>query len=522
MENNNPSASVSASANAAAANPASDFAPASAKTAVAGTSSVRTAFAAQLFELLKLYSRYMIRSVLAKGIMRRKEIRYSIIGLALIWLIGDPVGVYVYMRSAVSRGSFSEQEINMMFAGSIPGILPQCIVIFLLLKILFGRATGLAELTEQLPVSGRMKAFSFQFFEMLFMLVAFGAIVLPGILGGSFAMGTEAVGCFALYMILLPVLIFSVFNAVWQAVSSFLAFFKLSRYASICMTCVFIVLNVVTALNTDNWTLTVRSYFVSGNGRITFFTLLPTLKSRAGLVFCLLLMVCLIAVFAVLGLCFTPKYYQLPESFIYIPLPAVAKNDFMLFMSYIARLPLNIETLFLCVGLQLSGYFSHSYDGILIYSAILTFAAAYQFANGIEEQWRMKRGDSAGYLYLCLVVSEILYAGFFWLVSAALLAVAGHFNASACLYSFLAIVAGSIIFTFLGVVFPSAKNNPFTLVAGAASIMLVIFALALGEQAFKLNDVVMYSCRAAGLAVMAVYSVWAIQDNIKRRKIGKS
>ena len=98
MENNNPSASVSASSNAAAVNPASDFAPASAKTAVAGTSSVRTAFAAQLFELLKLYSRYMIRSVMTKGILRRKEIRWAAAGLALLWLAGVPVFVYIYFK----------------------------------------------------------------------------------------------------------------------------------------------------------------------------------------------------------------------------------------------------------------------------------------------------------------------------------------------------------------------------------------------------------------------------------------
>ncbi len=133
----------------------------------------------------------------------------------------------------------------------------------------------------------------------------------------------------------------------------------------------------------------------------------------------------------------------------------------------------------------------------------------------------MKRGGSAGWLYLCLLVSQILYAGFFWLVSSAVLAVSGHLEPKDCLSSFVAIVAGSIIFTFLGIVFPSAKNNPFTIVAGAASIMLLILALALGEQAFNLNNIVMYSCRTVGLAVLAVYSVWAIQDNIKRRKIGK-
>ena len=515
MENNNPSsAAVSVSSNA------SGTKTAAAGSAAARISAARPSFAVQLFALLKLYSRYMIRSVLNKGILRRKEIRWAAAALALLWIIGDFVGVYVFFSHSMSNQHYDNNEVNMMYAGSIPGILPCCIIIFVIFKTLFGKATGLAELAEQLPVTGRIKAVSFQIFEMLSMLIVF-VLMLPGMFGGTVAMGATAIRCFSLYMILLSVLFFAVFNVVWQAVYSFLAFLKLSRYASICLTCVFIVLDVVAALNVNNSTLAVHSYFVSGNGRITFFTLIPELESRAGFVPCALLLVAGIAVLLFLALLLTSKYYQAPEGFVYIPLPGVAKNDFMLFLAYVVRLQLNVETLFLCVGLQLSGYFSHSYGNILIYSAILTFAAAYQFANGIEEQWRMKRGGSAGWLYLCLLVSQILYAGFFWLVSSAVLAVSGHLEPKDCLSSFVAIVAGSIIFTFLGIVFPSAKNNPFTIVAGAASIMLLILALALGEQAFNLNNIVMYSCRTVGLAVLAVYSVWAIQDNIKRRKIGK-
>ena len=134
----------------------------------------------------------------------------------------------------------------------------------------------------------------------------------------------------------------------------------------------------------------------------------------------------------------------------------------------------------------------------------------------------MKRGDSAGYLYLCLVVSEILYAGFFWLVSAAFLAVAGHFNASACLYSFLAIVAGSIIFTFLGILFPSAKNNPFTVIAGVSSFMIFVLAVILGLSVFNLSALQMQAVGGIMLIFFAVYSIMAIDADIKRRKIGKN
>ena len=163
MENNNPSASVSASANAAAVNPASDFAPASAKTAVAGTSSVRTAFAAQLFELLKLYSRYMIRSVMTKGILRRKEIRWAAAGLALLWLAGVPVFVYIYFKKmgGGDPSSLNAGRINEIYGAGLTSLIFYCLLLFLIMKTLFGKATGLAELTEQMPVTGRMKAVSF-------------------------------------------------------------------------------------------------------------------------------------------------------------------------------------------------------------------------------------------------------------------------------------------------------------------------------------------------------------------------
>lgn len=94
MENNNPSsAAVSASSNA------SGTKTAAAGSAAARISAARPSFAVQLFALLKLYSRYMIRSVLNKGILRRKEIRWAAAALALLWIIGDFVGVYVFFFS---------------------------------------------------------------------------------------------------------------------------------------------------------------------------------------------------------------------------------------------------------------------------------------------------------------------------------------------------------------------------------------------------------------------------------------
>ena len=519
MENNNPSsAAVSVSSNA------SGTKTAAAGSAAARISAARPSFAVQLFALLKLYSRYMIRSVMTKGILRRKEIRWAAAGLALLWLAGVPVFVYIYFKKmgGGDPSSLNAGRINEIYGAGLTSLIFYCLLLFLIMKTLFGKATGLAELTEQMPVTGRMKAVSFLSFEMAASAIAAFCLMCPGLVGISFAVSSQAFVPLILHYILAPLLVFSALNVVWQAVGSFMRLLKLPRYASIVSSSVFAMLIVVFSVNGIKWSMTAQSHFAVREDKITFLTFVADIASQYGYLSCGLLLAVGIAVLMFLALLLTPKYYQLPENFVYIPLPAVAKNDFMLFLAYVVRLPVNIEALFLCIGYQIASYCSHDYGNILMCLVLLVCAAVYQFANGIEEQWRMKRGESAGYLYLCLVVSEILYAGFFWLVSAALLAVAGHFNASACLYSFLAIVAGSIIFTFLGVVFPSAKNNPFTLVAGAASIMLVIFALALGEQAFKLNDIVMYSCRAAGLAVMAVYSVWAIQDNIKRRKIGKS
>ena len=501
MENNNPSASVSASANAAAVNPASDFAPASAKTAVAGTSSVRTAFAAQLFELLKLYSRYMIRSVMTKGILRRKEIRWAAAGLALLWLAGVPVFVYIYFKK---------------MGGGDPSSL------FWIMKTLFGKATGLAELTEQMPVTGRMKAVSFLSFEMAASAIAAFCLMCPGLVGISFAVSSQAFVPLILHYILAPLLVFSALNVVWQAVGSFMRLLKLPRYASIVSSSVFAMLIVVFSVNGIKWSMTAQSHFAVREDKITFLTFVADIASQYGYLSCGLLLAVGIAVLMFLALLLTPKYYQLPENFVYIPLPAVAKNDFMLFLAYVVRLPVNIEALFLCIGYQIASYCSHDYGNILMCLVLLVCAAVYQFANGIEEQWRMKRGESAGYLYLCLLVSQILYAGFFWLISSIVLAAGGHFEIQKCLTSFIAIIVGSIIFTFVGIAFPSTKNNPFSVIVGVSSVMLSIFVLLLGVSIFELTGAALYCLCAVSIVILMIYSVWGIQTDIKRRKIGKN
>ena len=334
--------------------------------------------------------------------------------------------------------------------------------------------------------------------------------------------GADAVYLTFFHLILPAVLLYALLNVVWQSVCSFMLLLKIPQYASVVGVSVLtIAMAYDSAVMQHDGLVKLIDHYISGSNSFYWITAVADAASHIGGFACFVLCAAVISFLIFLGLLLTPKYYRMPDSFVYIPLPAVAKNDFMLFLSYIVRHSVNLETLFLSVCIAVSFFCSHDYPSIMICPFLLVFSAAYQFANGIEEQWRMKRGGSAGWLYLCLLVSQILYAGFFWLVSSAVLAVSGHLEPKDCLSSFVAIVAGSIIFTFLGIVFPSAKNNPFTIVAGAASIMLLILALALGEQAFNLNNIVMYSCRTVGFAVLAVYSVWAIQDNIKRRKIGK-
>ena len=524
MENNNPSASVSASANAAAVNPASDFAPASAKTAVAGTSSVRTAFAAQLFELLKLYSRYMIRSVMTKGILRRKEIRWAAAGLALLWLAGVPVFVYIYFKKmgGGDPSSLNAGRINEIYGAGLTSLIFYCLLLFLIMKTLFGKATGLAELTEQMPVTGRMKAVSFLSFEMAASAIAAFCLMCPGLVGISFAVSSQAFVPLILHYILAPLLVFSALNVVWQAVGSFMRLLKLPRYASIVSSSVFAMLIVVFSVNGIKWSMTAQSHFAVREDKITFLTFVADIASQYGYLSCGLLLAVGIAVLMFLALLLTPKYYQLPENFVYNPLPAVAKNDFMLFLAYVVRLPVNIEALFLCIGYQIASYCSHDYGNILMCLVLLVCAAVYQFANGIEEQWRMKRGESAGYLYLCLLVSQILYAGFFWLISSIVLAAGGHFEIQKCLTSFIAIIVGSIIFFFFCIAFPSTKNNPFSVIVGVSSVMFSIFVLLLGVSIFELTGAALYCLCAVSIVILMIYSVWGIQTDIKRRKIGKN
>ena len=497
MENNNPSASVSASANAAAVNPASDFAPASAKTAVAGTSSVRTAFAAQLFELLKLYSRYMIRSVMTKGILRRKEIRWAAAGLALLWLAGVPVFVYIYFKKmgGGDPSSLNAGRINEIYGAGLTSLIFYCLLLFLIMKTLFGKAAS---------------------------AIAAFCLMCPGLVGISFAVSSQAFVPLILHYILAPLLVFSALNVVWQAVGSFMRLLKLPRYASIVSSSVFAMLIVVFSVNGIKWSMTAQSHFAVREDKITFLTFVADIASQYGYLSCGLLLAVGIAVLMFLALLLTPKYYQLPENFVYIPLPAVAKNDFMLFLAYVVRLPVNIEALFLCIGYQIASYCSHDYGNILMCLVLLVCAAVYQFANGIEEQWRMKRGESAGYLYLCLLVSQILYAGFFWLISSIVLAAGGHFEIQKCLTSFIAIIVGSIIFTFVGIAFPSTKNNPFSVIVGVSSVMLSIFVLLLGVSIFELTGAALYCLCAVSIVILMIYSVWGIQTDIKRRKIGKN
>ena len=82
-----------------------------------------------------------------------------------------------------------------------------------------------------------------------------------------------------------------------------------------------------------------------------------------------------------------------------------------------------------------------------------------------------------------------------------------------CLYSLAGIVAGSIVCTMLGIVFPMTKHNPLTAIVGLGSFALagtlLLFAIGLLDLCGPILAVVL----VAILAAMILYSILGIQTH---------
>ena len=126
--------------------------------------------------------------------------------------------------------------------------------------------------------------------------------------------------------------------------------------------------------------------------------------------------------------------------------------------------------------------------------------------------WNLHRG-SAAYTYLCMICSQLAVYVPIWLAISLLTLPWGGPTPLGCLYSLAGIVAGSIVCTMLGIVFPMTKHNPLTAIVGLGSFALAGTLLLFAIGLLDLRGPILAVVLVAILAAMILYSILGIQTH---------
>jgi hypothetical protein len=455
--------------------------------------------------------RYFTRRVLAVGILEQRPVRIGLLALSVLVLVILTAGNYLFLGSV----DINTSTLMVVYKLGATSAIFWVMTIFLFIKILFWRSDEMIVFTWQLPLSHRERVGSLLVFEGAIILSVAGALFVPLAIALPLLFGLQA---------LLQILI----GIAFPAITTFLL---LSIFVNVLLNVfshrslrtlgsVFVPASLVGLIFGFNAIMPEITYSVSGdalNNKNTLHgvDLYTYLAERFSAWAALGLFLFSSSLFLVLMLALVPRTYPKMTRNVNVTTPARNIQQ----VSYLAALSRRVDSWLLLVTTYVIGvalffkgnnYFGYaalipSAQGIYAYSATRTLRLmpGYRASAGTElRRVLLSQG------WLALLYSSPLLALYVF-----------RWSSAVQVLGVLAALTGAIIMvTFLGVLFPPDKENPFSIMTSLTICLvlaiILISTLGILRLPLALNILVIILLHVLAL----FYSVQAIKSLRKKER----
>lgn len=460
-----------------------------------------------LLLLMKFYGRTLIRY----GVLRNRMIRWSLVGLGVMWMVFSCTVMLFFVQPLGSNVSQWSVLLDLAWVSTIPWVIGA----FLIVKLLFSRAGGTLRIVSVLPVTGTMRSLALKASETGMVLAVVSLSVFAVSVSLMVSTGMRAIGLACLHLALPVVLLYALLSLAWDLVGRVMHMVGLPQFASVMSICGMIAVLVQYATLAPSLVMDIQERWRRPNADVLWVTVIAdTAERTGGLMAGCVALLSFIAIM-LLDVALSPPQYRGQADYLPGPVPFVADSDIALFAAYVLRSRDTFLETVLAVALTVMLCMKGDAGSAAIPSCLITFTGLSQFADGIVPIWGRYRRSPA-YTYLCMVCSQlVVYTGIWLLLRMITLPWSGTGGmksyAVSYAFSYLGIVAGTLICTMLGILFPLTKRNPFTAIVGFVSLMLIGALLLFAMGLFGLHGVPLAVVLIAILAATVPYSISGIR-----------
>lgn len=463
-------------------------------------------------ELARFYAMYAARSVFRDGIGRNGYVRAGLLLIAVSWLAFSSVAPFLLFRGA----GLSARDVGLVEVLLSFNTLVWIQLGFLLVKTVFLTADGIVELTVSLPVTNRQRSQALVLFEVAAMLV----IVVYSTFGLSLwavsRLGFSGIRA-TVFSVFLPGLLgYGVLSLGWNAVVAIMRLTPFRRIAPALANLMLTIPFYATISGAEAMQGVVLAVYEGKDRGVHWATFIADLAAGHNDAVVALEAVAAIVILISLSFALAPARPPRTSAFLGLPLPGFVSPGIAVHISFVLRSRYTWDAA--VISILLGFWLAANHLPPFAAAGLPSFVGLYLYGAGQVNAWVLLARPSVlaryGLLVSSLGVACLVLAIPFLVLGVLFAAVTLHDVFVACASA----VIGSVVFTLLGVLFPSRRDNPFSAMAGLGSLTLVALFLVVAGNVLGLDDGLVPLVSALLLAAIAAVSVAAISYSQRKER----
>jgi hypothetical protein len=456
---------------------------------------------------------FFSRRVLRKGALRSAPVRIAaVVGVLALLVMGATVA-YAFFKDV---GADSEVW-RFLFEVSTVSLILWVQIAFLIVKILFMNSEEILELTFQLPVTNRERAVAFMIYEisMTGTVVSLGAFSFT--VAALLLLGPAVIPQLLVSIILPVILAYLLLSVIYQILARICGILRLRSIENVLLVLVLFGILVLYASKMQALVGDASRAYLTQEVKFTWLTSLSWAAHRYGSFATIAAATILAFALILLVLRLAPSRHVRHSRYLNLPMGRWARRflgpyDWCLLRS--SQTLVNATTalvlfVYLLIDPRLNPLWSF---------AILSVGGLYQFAATQPLRVLVGTTSSPWRIYGLLVRAQLVLLALFAIPGGLILLVVDAQALAQGATAFVGCIGGILVTTCVGIIFPSEKDNPFSVFVGM-SLVGVILALAIIVLGLlQLPPAAVSACLAGLLALLVWYGVYGIKASEMRRR----
>ncbi|MFC4337561.1 hypothetical protein [Salininema proteolyticum] len=462
-----------------------------------------------LAALLLLFFR---RRVLRVGLFRARTARVAagLLGLVLFGVLCS--AAYLFLEPL----SLSTGEWDLLFDISTTSLVLWVMGAFLVVKVLFINAEGMLELSYQLPVTNRERAVALLLYEAAIT----GAVAAVGFAALSVTslviLGVGAVPYILTTLVFPAAIVYLTLSVLYQVSVRLLGTVGLGSVANLLTVLLLFIGLAYYSSTIEDTVFGITDAYLDGAGAFHWQNTIHRLWD-ASPVLALAASLVAMAVLAAAAMALTPAHYVRQSRFLKLFSGPQARlvlhpYDYCLIRNTQTTVSAIVATV-LFVYFLLGGSINPMWS-----LPVLAMAGLYHYSGTDVIRSLPTCTDSPVVTYARLLKGQLVLLTAFAIPQAGIAALVDPFALDGTGTVLLSAFAGVVITTWVSVVFPSEKNNPFSIFLGVACAAAMFGLIAVGLGMLKLPAPVTWGVLAFCAALVVAHTIVEIHTNESRRR----